>query len=116
VPVVGDPPGMAPIAGFGAAQCLRSAAHENLGAHDRHLGENEKRNFGAQAMQNCDSATAPVRRRCSCIIYSNYARATSCIEVVKTWMPATSAGMTVVRFVPGMTVETQCVSIRHGRA
>jgi hypothetical protein len=47
MPVVGDPPGMAPIAGFGAVQCLRSAAHENLGAHDRHLGKNEKMNFGA---------------------------------------------------------------------
>ena len=56
MPVVGDPPRMAPIAGFGAVQCLSSAAHENLGAHDRHLGKNEKMNFGAQAMQNCDSA------------------------------------------------------------
>jgi hypothetical protein len=56
MPVVGDPPGMAPIAGFGAVQCLSSAAHENLGAHDRHLGKNEKMNFGVQAMQNCDSA------------------------------------------------------------
>jgi hypothetical protein len=46
---------MAPIAGFGAVQCLSSAAHENLGAHDRHLGKNEKMNFGAPAMQNCDS-------------------------------------------------------------
>src|SRR4029077_9357045 len=55
MPVVGDPPGMAPIAGFGAVRCLRSAAHENLGAHDRHLGKNEKMNFGAQAMQNCVS-------------------------------------------------------------
>jgi len=56
VPVVGDPPGIAPIAGFGAVQCLSSAAHENLGAHDRRLGKNEKRNFGAKAMQICDSA------------------------------------------------------------
>jgi len=56
MPVVGDPPGMAPIAGFGAVQCLSSAAHENLGAHDRHLGKNEKMNFGARAMQICDSA------------------------------------------------------------
>ena len=65
---------------------------------------------GTSVRRRCKIATvlaAPVRRRCSCIIYSNYARATSCIEVVKTWMPATSAGMTVVRFVPGMTVETQ---------
>jgi hypothetical protein len=55
MPVVGDPHGMAPIAGFGAVQCLSGAAHENLGAHDRHLGKNEKMNFGAQAVQNCDS-------------------------------------------------------------
>jgi hypothetical protein len=57
MPVVGDPPGMAPIAGFGAVQCLSSAAHENLGAHDRHLGKNEKMNFGPPAMQICDSDT-----------------------------------------------------------
>jgi hypothetical protein len=81
VPVVGDPPGMAPIAGFGAVQSLSSAAHEDLGADDRHLGKNEKRNFGVQAMQKCDSAAgvssaagAPVRRRCSCILHLNYTR------------------------------------------
>jgi hypothetical protein len=27
-----------------------------LGVHDDHLGKNEKLRFGAQAMQNCDSA------------------------------------------------------------
>jgi hypothetical protein len=59
--VVGDPPGTAPIAGFGAVQCLRSGAQENLGAHDRHLDTNEKMNFGAQAMQNCDSAVTNLR-------------------------------------------------------
>jgi hypothetical protein len=61
MPVVGDPPGMAPIAGFGAVQCLSSAAHENLGAHDRHLGKNEKMNFGPPAMQICDSAVTNLR-------------------------------------------------------
>jgi hypothetical protein len=40
----------------------------------------------------------------------------ACIEVVKTWMPGTRPGMTAERFVQDMTVETQCVSIRHGRA
>ena len=93
MPVVGDPPGMAPIAGFGAVQCLSSAAHENLGAHDRHLGKNEKMNFGAQAMQNCDSAivvsqtTMLAHRR-----FEDGARIF--IEVVKTWMPGIKPGMT----------------------
>ena len=43
---------------FGAAKCLSGAAHENLGEHDDQLDENEKTEFGAQAMQNCDSAHA----------------------------------------------------------
>jgi hypothetical protein len=49
-------------------------------------------------------------------------------EVFKTWMPGIKPGMTVERFVVGMTVERQCVSPvmagpftashyrRHGRA
>jgi hypothetical protein len=32
-----------------------------LGVHDDHLGKNEKLKFGAQAMQNCDSAAGVSR-------------------------------------------------------
>ena len=37
------------------------------------------------------------------------------LRATKTWMPGIKPGMTVERFVAGMTGERQCVSIYHGR-